>query len=84
MVPPKKDTLADHLTVEQQEVIFEVIQERLDEHDATIYFHEHGDLKIDPENPEEGVDDLEDHLAAIAQQEFMQKHLLEVKQLLEE
>jgi hypothetical protein len=84
MVPPRKHTLSDHLTPAQQEVLFEVIQERVDEHEATMKFHEHGTLTVDTADVEGSVDEVVDHVAAIAQQEYMQQHLLEVKQLLEE
>lgn len=84
-MPEERHTLSDHLSLQQQETLYEVIQERLDAHGPTMEFHLRDDnLGGDVNNPEEAVEAIEDHLSAIGYELSMYEHLTEIKALLEE
>jgi hypothetical protein len=82
----KKHTLSDHLTLEQQEALFECIQERLDAHESTIEFHNTDEVTVagDADDPNTALSSLEEHMATVQQELFMYENLSQVKKLLEE
>lgn len=82
----KNHTISDHLTLEEQEALFECIQERLDAHESTIAFHNADQVTVegDAADPNTALSSIEEHLATVQQELFMYENLKSVKKKLEE
>lgn len=87
-VPKPRDCsckLSDHLTLEEQDALKEIVQQHLDEHDHVFEYHEHMEVYADPADSVEAIaNEAEHYVASMHQQLTMTKHLLAVKRKLEE
>lgn len=86
MATDKPHTISDHLSLEEQEALFECIQERLDAHESTIDFHNADQVTLtgDADDPNTALSSLEEHMATVQQELFMYENLKAVKKKLEE
>lgn len=72
-------TMSDHLTLAEQECLFELIQQHLDEAESVIEYHQHDPVVGNLDYPDDVAVEAESYVAALHQAQSMKTHLTEIK-----